>query len=119
MKRTCKLCKKKLTGRVDKIFCGQGCKNDYHVKLRRVTNIATKDIDAILHRNRSILLEIMGKRGVKKTTNRSVLDEKKFNFNYMTGYYVNNKGKTYHYVYDFSYMVFSEDKILINRMKKF
>lgn len=118
MKKKCTLCKNKFTGRADKKFCSIACKNDYHVRLRRVTTLATKKIDNILHRNRSILLEILGKRATQKMTNRSLLDERKFNFNYLTGYYVNNKGKTNHYIYDFSYMVFSDDKIMIKRMKK-
>ncbi len=113
------MCKEKILGRRDKKFCSTSCKSEYHRKLRKVTKGVTLPVDKVLHRNRSILLEVMGKRGTKKMINRSVLDEKKFNFNYMTGYYVNSKNKTYHYIYDFSYMVFSEEKIMINRMKKY
>ena len=115
MKRTCRLCKKKFTGRADKIFCSIACKNDYHVRLRRVTAFATKSIDEILHRNRSILLELLGKRNKKVKMDRFELEKKKFNFNYMTGYSINKEGKTYHHVYDFSYMTFSDNAVLIVR----
>ncbi len=65
----CKICSNLIKGRKDKLFCSEKCKNYYHTKLRRVTNIAVKEIDIILHRNRSILLEIMGKHKTQKKMN--------------------------------------------------
>ena len=117
MRKKCKICKKEFTGRTDKIFCTIACKNEYNVKLRRVTQKATKRIDDLLHRNRSILLEVMGKHKTQITIDRMELDRKKFNYNYMTGYSINKEGKTYHHLYDFSYMTFSSQKILIVRRK--
>ncbi|MFK7809221.1 MAG: hypothetical protein AB8F74_15565 [Saprospiraceae bacterium] len=118
MKKNCKICKKEFTGRTDKIFCSTACKNDYNLRLRRATATAAKKIDEILHRNRSILLEIMGKHKVQIKTDRMTLDKKKFNFNYMTGYSINSSGKTYHHIYDFSYMTFSDQEVLIVRRRK-
>jgi len=115
MKSKCRLCKKSFTGRADKLFCTIACKNDYHVRLRRATTIATKSIDQILHRNRSILLEIMGKKNKKIKINRFQLEKKNFHFNFMTGYSINKQGKTYHHLYDFSYMTFSDNTMLILR----
>jgi len=117
MKKNCKICQKEFYGRTVKTFCSVACKNDYNKRLRRVTKDASKEIDHILHRNRSILLEVMGKYKTQLTVERIVLDKKKFNFSYLTGYSINNKGKTYHHVYDFSYMVFSSQRILIVRKK--
>ena len=111
----CKMCKTIIKGRSDKKFCSIGCKNEYHIKLRQVTNQATIATDKILHRNRSILLEVMGKNMKQKKIDRAILDKKKFNYHTVTGYYVNSKEKTYNYVYDFSWMIFSDRKILINR----
>ncbi len=67
--KKCKFCSDIIKGRSDKLFCSEKCKNYYHTKLRRVTNIAVKEIDIILHRNRSILLEIMGKHKTQKKMN--------------------------------------------------
>jgi hypothetical protein len=64
--RKCKMCKSSFEGRSDKIFCSANCKAIYHVKLKKVTNEATDLIDKILHRNRSTLLEIMGKSATSK-----------------------------------------------------
>jgi hypothetical protein len=75
--------------------------------------MAVEQITRILHRNRSILLEIMGKHDVQKKVKRIVLDKKKFNFKYLTHFQTNSKGKVYYYVFDFAWMEFSDDEILI------
>lgn len=113
--RKCKLCKAPFYGRSDKIFCSAKCKAIYHNKLQKVTNSVTKKIDKILHRNRSILLEIMGKNAKQKTIEKSLLDKTNFKSEYMTGFYENNQGKRYHLVYDFAWMKFKDGRILIIR----
>lgn len=113
--KKCKICKKNVVGRSDKLFCSVTCKNLYHFKLRKVTRDKAQSIDILLHRNRSILLEIMGKNGIQKKVNRIVLEKKNFHFKYITHYHINSKGKFYHHVYDFAWMEFSDDEILIIR----
>ena len=114
---TCKMCSVELQGRRDKVFCSSDCKNEYHAKLRKVNSIATGFIDGILHRNREILLEIMGKNAVQKKVSRFILDKKKFNYKYHTHMHTNSVGKTYYYVYDFGWMEFTDQDILIVRKK--
>ena len=114
-RRRCRLCKTPYSGRSDKIFCNIACKNEYHVRLRRATAMAVRETDKILHRNRSILLEVLGKNKRQKKVNRLVLEKKKFRFNYFTGSHLNSRGKTYHYVYDFAWMTFSDQEVLITR----
>lgn len=114
----CRFCKKPFLGRSDKIFCSVACKSTYHYKLKSVTECATYTVDKYLHRNRSILLEIMGKKSVQKKVNHSLLDKKGFKYQYLTGYYENARGKRYHLVYDFAYMRFKEGDVLIVRRKK-
>ena len=114
--RLCKMCKSPVKGRTDKIFCSIKCKSTYHMKLRGVTDYAAERIDKILHRNRSILLELMGKNGTQKKLPRTALDEKKFHFGYITHFHINSQNKTVHYVYDFSWMIFSDQEVLIKRV---
>jgi hypothetical protein len=116
MAKTCKLCKSTFEGRSDKIFCSPSCKALYHQKLKKVTNDATDDIDKILHRNRSILLEILGKVASSKKVSKMVLDQKKFNYTYVTSYHLNSQNKMVNYVYDFSWIVFSDKEVLIKRL---
>lgn len=115
--RKCKMCPKIIKGRSDKTFCSVACKSAYHFKLRSVTKIATIEIDKILHRNRSILLELIGKSRKQIKIKRILLEKKKFNFKYKTHFYINSQNKTYHYVYDFAWMEFSNDEILIIKRK--
>ncbi|MFB9055631.1 hypothetical protein ACFFU9_02660 [Mariniflexile ostreae] len=116
-KKACKICKTPLKGRSDKMFCSATCKAYYHNKLKEVTNRATLDTDKILHRNRSILLEIMGKNATQITVLKTVLEKKNFKFNYITGFYENAQQKRYHIVYDFAWMHFKTGEILIVRRK--
>jgi len=80
-----------------------------------VTKTATANLDAILHRNRSILLELLGKKGKKLKIDRLVLEKTNFNFKYHTHTHTNKAGKTMRYVYDFGWMEFSDNDILIIR----
>lgn len=115
--KKCKICKKVIAGREDKLFCSIECKNYYHVNLRRVTKNEAKQIDEILHRNRSILLEVLGKNTIQKKIDRLTLSKKKFNFKYLTHFNTNKQGKVYHFLYDIAWMEFSDDEILIIRRK--
>ena len=116
--RTCKMCKVTIKGRSDKLFCSSNCKTEYHLKLRRATAKEVIEINKILARNRSILLEILGKNQVQKKVQRLVLDKKKFNFKYHTHLTRNIKGKLYFYCYDIAWMEFSDNEVLIIRKSK-
>lgn len=111
----CKICKQKFNGRSDKLFCSVKCKNIYHTKLRKITQSVAIKIDRHLHRNRSILLEILGKTLSQIKISRIELQSRKFMFLYHTHQYINSKGKTMHYVYDLAWMEFSDDEVLIVR----
>lgn len=117
-KRVCPICKAEVKGRYGKKFCSVKCKSYYHKRLRQVTRDVAHDIDKILHRNRSILLEIMGKRKRQITIARIELSKRKFNFKHITHYIKNKQGKIYHYVYDFAWMEFSKDEVMIVRRSK-
>lgn len=114
----CKVCDNEISGRKDKQYCSLQCKNEYHITLRSVTKKVAYPLDNILHRNRSILLEIMGPKALKKQVLRSELVRKKFQFKFLTHFNVNSKGKMYHHVYDFAWMEFSDDEVLIVHQRK-
>ncbi|HLV42795.1 MAG TPA: hypothetical protein VKY37_10980 [Brumimicrobium sp.] len=102
-------------GRSDKIYCSLKCKNLYHLELRAVTAVAAADIDKILHRNRSILFEMIGERKAMVKIKRIELDKKKFNYKYTTHKNINSKGKTYNWLYDYGWVEFSNDEMLVLR----
>ncbi len=114
----CVICKEIFKGRSDKKFCSVGCKNNYHAKLQKASDDYTTRIDKLLHRNHKILMVIMGKSTQQKKVSRAELVKVNFNFDYVTGYYQNSQNKIYHYVYDFAWMAFSSQEILIVRNQK-
>ncbi|MBE27089.1 MAG: hypothetical protein CMN33_05325 [Saprospirales bacterium] len=115
--KKCKICKSVYRGRKDKIFCSVKCKSDYHRKLNEVTLDATTRIDKILHRNRSILLEILGKNKVQLKVERSLLDKKNFKWDYHTSTHVNVQNKLVTYLYDISWILFTDQEVLIRRKR--
>lgn len=118
MKAKCKICKKDLRGRTDKIFCSVRCKNYYHTNLRKASANAAQQINEYLKRNHGILLELIGKNKSQIKIYRTHLEQKKFRFKYHTHFHINSKGKMFHYVYDIAWMEFSDDEILIIRKNK-
>jgi hypothetical protein len=117
MKKTCIQCESLFQGREDKRFCSAACKNQYFNGQRKNTNNATKEIDGYLHRNREILCTLMGE-SKKETFDRLILVRAKFNFDFMTGIYWNKEYKMYRLVYDYAWMDFSDQKILVVRKTK-
>lgn len=113
MAKTCKICKKVLKGRADKIFCSVACKNFYHTNLRKASNRVAHKINEYLLRNHGILLEILGKNKTQIKIKRTILEQKKFRFKYHTHFHINNKGKMFYYLYNIAWMEFSDDEILI------
>lgn len=111
--KNCPQCKEEFAGRVDKKFCSIDCKNSYNYALRKKTKKATASIDKILHRNHEILTMLMPEKRKKIKYDRLVLEQAGFNFNYFTGTYKNSKSKLYHYVYNYAWMEFSTQEILI------
>lgn len=115
--KKCKLCKAEFRGRKDKMYCSISCKSEYNSRLNEATSIATKRIDKILHRNRSILLEIIGKNVKQIKVTRDLLDAKGFKWGFHTHTHVNNNGKTVSYLYDHSWLLFSDQEVLITKIK--
>lgn len=110
----CRHCQKKIIGRADKKFCSIQCKNAFHRQVKLKSRNIINEIDAILHRNHAICLELMDtEKKYKLMVPRLVLEKMGFNFNYCTGTYLNHQQKRYHYVYDFSWMEFSSQDIMI------
>ena len=83
--------------------------------MRAATKNATVEIDKILHRNRFILLELMGKHKTQVKLPAITLYKKGFKHKYHTHRTRNKSGKDYYYVYDFAWMLFSDDEVLIIR----
>jgi hypothetical protein len=113
---SCLNCKITFAGRADKKFCSLACKNLYNYKTRRNTKKETAPIDRILHRNREILNTLMGS-AKKETFDRLLITRTGFKFDFCTGIYLNKEGKMYRLIYNFAWMEFSDQKILVVRKR--
>ncbi len=121
MKIKCTHCQAEFVGRSDKKFCTATCKtNFFRVKNKNTTqHDAVKKIDGILHRNHQILSVLLAAaKSQKQMMPRLVLDNAGFNFDYFTGSYQNKEGKMYHYIYDFAWMIFSSQEVLLVQKRK-
>jgi len=100
--RVCESCGEVITGRSDKRFCSDYCRNTKHNKLNRDNSNYTRKVNNILRRNRRILARFNpnGKAKVLGTT----LMEEGFNFAYYTNIYETRKGARYHVCYDQGYL---------------
>jgi len=116
MERKCLECGKPLHGRSDKKFCNTACKNAHNAKQRRATKDAVAETDAFLHRNREILVMLAGKAH-KIMLDRPTLTRAGFRWEFMTGIYFNKEGKMYRLVYDYAWMDFSDQQVLLVRKK--
>ena len=69
-----------------------------------------RNINNTLRRNRRILEELLppGKKGVSISKHK--LLEKGFQFQYITHTFTNGTGKTYHYCYDYGYLLLEDEK---------
>jgi hypothetical protein len=116
MKKQCLSCGQEIQGRSDKRFCSVVCKNAHNNDQRRQTKVVTAEIDGFLHRNREVLALLMGDTK-KATFDRLILQRAGFKFEYLTGVYFNKEGKMYRIIYDFAWMDFSDQSVLVVRKK--
>ena len=116
MKTQCSICAVPMSGRSDKKYCSDACKNAHHNELRSPKADIVREIDLILHKNRDILKTLMqNAKNTKITIDRLVLEQAGFNFDRFTGIYTNSQNKTYYYLYDYAWMAFSLEKTMIVR----
>ena len=116
----CIVCNRGMKGRSDKKFCSVRCKNQYHRDLRQSIQPAVKKVDDILHRNYAICLELTKDlQDSKLMISKLELEKMGFKFNYYTGSYLNSQNKTYHYVYDFRWMEFSTQMVMIVKPEQY
>lgn len=128
MKRTCLNCNEEITGRIDKKYCSEYCKSNYHYEQKKGQQDSLfKRIDLQLKLNRRLLKDF-NKAG-KATIRAKKLLEAGFNPEYFTHYWKNSKGDVYLFVYEFGFLKRKENNktkyVLVtwqdymNKQKKF
>jgi len=114
---TCLACNKIIrSGRPDKKYCNDGCRNDYNNRLMQAERAEIKGIDLILKHNRRILKEALNGDGSKKIS-REQLVKKGFRFDFHTHFYTNYKKDQYVFCYDYGYLHLNDDVCLVVKSK--
>ena len=111
--RECGQCGGTMAGRFDKKFCSDQCRAAAG-NLRKLEDKGEqlmRSINACLRRNRQILRQAspLG----KTTLRRNVLEIAGFDFRHFTHLYRTKGGNTYHFCYDYGYLLLEDEKILI------
>jgi hypothetical protein len=104
-------CGTPLAGRVDKKFCNDLCRTNYHNKEKREDSQLMRNINAILKKNRNILksLNPVGKAKVKKQE----LVSQGFNFKYFTNVYKTKNSRVYYFIYEHGFIDIGNDYLAL------
>ena len=115
--KNCLTCGKPLKGRTDKKFCDDYCRNGYNNQLKATDNNYVRNINNALRKNRRILEALLPDKEEMAKTTKDKLMHKEFQFKYITHTYVNKKGNTYFFCYEYGYLPLENDWFLIVRRR--
>ena len=109
----CLFCGAELSGRSDKKFCDDNCRNNYHYHLKDKPDgdSVIKMMNAALLNNREVLKSLC--HGQKTRVRMDVLDNRCFDYELITNVYKTKTKSEYHVVYDYAYKFLNEDEIQI------
>jgi hypothetical protein len=112
----CLHCGNKITGRTDKKFCNDYCRNAYNNQLKSVGSRVVRNINNALIKNRRILETMLAEEKMVKQPKEKFLNHG-FNFKYFTHNYTNQKGNVYFFCYEYGYLPLDHDWFLIVKKK--
>ena len=115
--KTCLACNKKLSGRADKKFCNDYCRNSYNNEMKSANSPIVRNINNALIKNRRILEGLLGGEETIKKPEEKFLSQG-FQFKYKTHTYTNKKGNTYFFCYEYGYLPLDNDWYLVVRRKE-
>lgn len=111
MKKKCLECDEPFSGRADKKFCSDYCRNSYNNKVGSENKNLLRNINNRLRKNYKLLCDL-NTTGKTKVSRTKLLDGN-FDFNYITSVYTTKTGNTYFYVYNQGYLALENDFYLL------
>jgi hypothetical protein len=96
--KKCPYCNNVISGRTDKVFCDDKCRNNFYYMVNNEQKTYIRKINGILLKNRGILRTVnpSGRTSVPKR----YLEELEFDFGCFTGIHKTKRGRLYYLVYD-------------------
>ncbi len=107
----CKNCAHPIRGRSDKQFCNDSCRNVYNNARNQQDNNFTRNITAIIKRNRSKLKDSLTRQLTIIT--KADLVACGFNWDYHTHCKPNKKGSAVTFCFDYGFQILSNNKVKI------
>ncbi len=108
-----------MVGRSDKKFCSVGCKNKFHHPSKNLKGDHIKTVNNFLYQNFQIMESVFrDEKKNKLMVPRILLDKMGFHYAYSTGCYMNNQKKMYRYIYNYAWMEFSDQRLMLIRSEK-
>ena len=108
MKR-CPCCNKIISGRTDKIFCDDKCRNNFYYLVNSDQKAYIRAVNKRLLKNRGILRSLNSSG--RTTVPKQYLEELDFDFNCFTGIHTTKKGRPYYLVYDQAFSFEDDDRV--------
>jgi predicted nucleic acid-binding Zn ribbon protein len=107
----CLECDEKISGRSDKKFCSDGCRNAYNNRQNKDNTNLMRNINNRLRKNYRILLNA-NEEGKTKISQQKLLSLG-FDFNFITQIVIYKNGSEYRFIYDQGYKILEEDWVLL------
>lgn len=114
--RTCIQCGARITGRMDKKFCGDRCRNHYHNGIKNGMHLRIRQVNRILSHNRQVMQEILPQPRQKATVPRSRLLAAGFDFQYHTHTQLSPSGHYYVFCYEYGYLPVEDEAVMLVRL---
>ncbi len=107
MEKRCPECNELISGRSDKIYCNDYCRNAYNNQINKTRNNMFRNVHIRLRKNYRIL-EQFNPKNKSKISRKRLLDAG-FSFDYITSIYKTKKGTVYYFVYNQGYLPLEND----------
>lgn len=108
MKR-CPCCNKIISGRTDKVFCDDKCRNNFYYMVNSEHKAYIRAVNKKLLKNRGILKAV--NPSGRTTVSKKYLDGEGFDYNVFTGVHVTKKGRPYYLVYEQAYSLDDDETV--------
>lgn len=113
----CLTCEKELSGRSDKKFCNDRCRNIYNSKrqqaIRAAEPIFIKMVIDILRKNRKILMQFDPAPKEPRIVHRARLVNQNFNFDFITSTLDTHRDHHYRYCFEYGYRILEDGKVMV------
>ncbi|MEP1097649.1 MAG: hypothetical protein ABJG78_21200 [Cyclobacteriaceae bacterium] len=111
IERTCPECGRPISGRSDKKFCSDGCRNAFNNKTNAPATNYVRNVNNTLGRNRRILIKLNADGN--NETHRDQLLKNGFDFDFYTHSLTTKAGEEYRFCYEQGYLQLVDGSVLL------